>query len=93
MLTNSSVSLEERADLPQSERKLWRTLVRVSSLDKERVGLIIPAWNAHQPVYFAKNQFPDDIREKIGEGYRFHAYCNIGVKNTMDLYLDIFVDH
>ena len=40
MLSNNSISLEERTDLTESECKMWRALIRVSSLEKDKVGEI-----------------------------------------------------
>ena len=91
MLTQNKTSLEERTDFCETEKKMWRTLIRVSSLNKSRgkVGFILPGWNVHKVLYFNLNQLPENLKAEIREGYRFHAPTNLGAKKTFDLYIDI----
>jgi len=91
MLTQSRISLEERTDLCEKEKRMWRTLIRVSSLNMSegKVGFIIPGWNVHEVLYFNLNQLPEDLRKKTYPPYRFHCPANIGARKKEDLYLKI----
>lgn len=91
MLSNNELSLEERADLNPSEKKMWRSLIRVTEInfEKKRIGLILPSWNSQKPLYFELDQLPSEIRKKIYVGYRFHAPANIGASGIDDIYIDV----
>ena len=89
MLSNNLISLEERTDLNESERKMWRTLIRVTSLEKNKVGFVIPGWDIRESVYFDINQLPDDLIKNLKISYRFHAPFNLGARSSKDIYIDI----
>ena len=89
MLSNNPISLEERTDLTQSESKLWRALIRVSSLEKDKVGFIIPGWDSQESVYFDINQLPENIIKNLKVNYRFYAPFNLGITSSKDIYIDI----
>ena len=89
MLSNNSIPLEERTDLSESEHKMWRTLIRVSSLEKNKVGFIIPGWHTREPVYFDINQLPENLIKNLKINYRFHAPFNLGARSSKDIYIDI----
>ena len=95
MLTNSNTPLEKRADFSGSERTLWRSLIRVQSVeeDKKILGLVIPGWNPHETIYFNMCQIPKkilgDIKKGMKPNYRFYARVNIGAQNLNDIYIDL----
>jgi len=91
MLTKSKISLEDRTDLCEKEKRMWRTLIRVSSIKKSngKVGFILPGWNVKEILYFNLNQLPENLRTEIYNGYRFHSPTNLGAKKTSDLYINI----
>ena len=91
MLTQSNIPLEKRIDLDNSQKRMWRTLIRVISLNKPKgkVGLILPGWDVHEALYFKLNQLPKNLRTEIYKGYRFHSPTNLSAKKASDLYIDI----
>jgi len=89
MLTNNKISLDDRTDLTETQQKMWRTLIRVESLDQNQVGFVLPAWNSDETIYFNLHQLRQDLRENIKLNYRFHAEANIGVNNPEDIYIDL----
>ncbi len=89
MLSNNPIPLEERKDLSEVERKMWRTLIRVSSLDENKVGFIMTGWNFRKSIYFDRNQLSCDLIKNLKIDYRFHAHFNLGVENPEDVYIDL----
>lgn len=66
-------------------KRLWRTLIRVVSIDKDTVGVIIPGYDVNVPVEISINKIPSKIRKNIKEGNRYHVMCNIGADRREDL--------
>jgi hypothetical protein len=95
MLTNNKIPLEKRTDLSNRERRFWRSLIRIDSVnDKDNlVGIVIPGWNVNETLYFDINRIPDDLMREIRTGmtpkYRFHADANIGTEKSEDIYIDL----
>lgn len=72
-----------------AENRMWRTLVQIESVrDNGVVGLIVPAWHAVQTIYLHKTDFPENIRESIIQGQRFHTHVNIGAEHVEDLHFE-----
>jgi len=69
-----------------SERKPWRSLVRVDEIseDKKSVYVVIPSWNASEKILLPISIFP--VQDERIEGMRFFAKVNIGAENYTDLY-------
>jgi hypothetical protein len=90
MITKNTTPLENRTDLNETEQKLWRTLVRVDSINKGAgtIQVVLSGWNPREKVQCSLENMPDDLRTNcMNKGYRFHAQANIGVENKEDLYL------
>lgn len=69
------------------ERKAYRTVVRVESIDSRHCNLIILAHDPYEPVVVATT----DLKARIGrdpvEGLRFKAEINIGAPTSEDLFI------
>ena len=95
MLSKNDIPLEHRTDLGDREKRLWRSLVRVESVDyvKETVGFVIPGWNVDEILYFNMNKLPEnilcDIKDGMNPHYRFHAKTNFGAIKSDDIYIDL----
>jgi hypothetical protein len=89
MISKNNVSLEQRTDMTQSERQMWRTLVRVSDVNEKEVSLVFPSWNQSAPLTYNKGLFPSELRDNFQVGYRFHAPVNLGAEKSTDLYINI----
>jgi len=63
--------------------KLWRTLVRITSIDEENkcFYVVIPGWSVKEKakINFSEISFPIHI------GKRMHVMVNIGAKRIEDL--------
>ena len=91
MLSNNETPLEERTDLSTQERRLWRSLIRVTDLNPEngKVSFVFPSWNPCEPIPYDLDQLPVELRENLHVGYRFFATVNIGAGSQRDIYVDI----
>lgn len=71
-----------------TERKAWRTLVRIDDVkDGNNVYLIIPGWNSQQAISLNMNNLPVDLQTKIKPDMRFFAKVNIGNENANELFI------
>lgn len=68
------------------DRKGWRTLVRIDSLDDNHLYLIIPSWNCNDVISINRSDLPENINRIIHPDMRLHAQINIGSENSNDLY-------
>jgi hypothetical protein len=82
--------LNEFAEKFTSNRKPWRTLVRIDDLDDENgfFYMIIPAWNPNQIIRIKKTDIPQKVSEKFKTRSRFHAQVNLGAESNRDIYFD-----
>jgi hypothetical protein len=73
------------------QRRPWRTLVRVDSVDYERSNLyiVVPGWDLNQVVSLHLDDVPPIVRECVSRNQdRFHASVNIGAEGYEDLYFE-----
>jgi len=89
MLSQSKISLEKRVDLSESQKKMWRTLIRVGILKKDQIEFIIPGKSFNKKLYFNLRELPEDLRKRTHPGYRFHCQVNYGAEKKEDLYINI----
>lgn len=70
--------------LPETERKMWRTLVRVNRvLESGLLDVCVPAYDPRLSIYFKRQALPAEIYKAALEGQKyFHAMANIGVEQT-----------
>lgn len=77
-----------------TERKPWRTLVRIEEvhryLEKPMVYAIVPAWNPRQVVKFPLSLFPINLQPTVEPVARFLSKVNIGATHYDDLYFTDF---
>lgn len=73
------------------ESGFWRTLVRAEKYDNDNVYVVIPGFDTRQVIAISKLNIPEDIVviieveiDEVGV-FRFHANCNIGVRNAEDI--------
>lgn len=72
-----------------SERKPWRTLVRVDDVDIEGKGnfyVFVPAWNPNKAISLNKKGLPEQLQKLITPDFRFHAKVNLGANSLNDLF-------
>lgn len=69
-------------------QKMWRTLVRVHSVNIDGVCLIIPGWSTHVKVWCPSCAIPPAIFQNMKEGNRYHVGCNIGAEKREELCFD-----
>ena len=81
---------EELAGSVHPAREAWRTLVRVDAgpTDASYCDVIVPAWNADDPIRLYLRDLPDMIRPRMTTGARLHAKVNIGADSSEDMYFD-----
>ena len=77
-----------------SNRKPWRTLVRIEEVHnnakKSMVYVVIPGWDPDEMVRFPLVIFPQELRQMVVPGTRFLAKVNIGAANHDGLYFKDF---
>jgi hypothetical protein len=71
------------------ERRPWRTQVHVVDLNQENACFFveIPAWSRDEIVRLRLEDLPQDVRDAVGVGERFHAFANIATERYEDLYV------
>jgi len=71
-------------------RKAWRTLIRVENVRSDgpepAVEMVVPGWNPHQVVPRPLRLFSSRAHSRFVEGFRFHAWVNIGAEEADELY-------
>ena len=62
------------------KKELYRTLIRVKSIDKEQniVNVVLPGWSTREEVQIPLDSIPASIRSLLKPVFRFHAQVNIG---------------
>jgi hypothetical protein len=70
----------------RSDRKLWRTLIRIDSIEGNHIYIIVPSWDSKGAISIAKEELPAEIRSIIEVDKRMHVQINIGCENINDLY-------
>ena len=79
-----------------SNERMWRTLVRVTSIEQplsplnypEGVYIVIPGWDYKREVFVFKQGIPPLIYKTMKPGRRYHVKCNIGTQHTLSLCFD-----
>ncbi|RKZ54095.1 MAG: hypothetical protein DRR16_00875 [Candidatus Parabeggiatoa sp. nov. 3] len=86
--------LNEFKNSYSSERKPWRTLVRIEEVhqdsEKTMVYAMVPAWNPRQVVKFPLSLFPMNLQASVEPEARFLAKVNIGATHYDELYFTDF---
>lgn len=82
--------IEEFTEIYKTNRRSWRTLVRVEDFDTERQNLyiVIPAWDPSKVIRLMGNDLPSGIIERLGDQTRFHAHVNVGAERNEDLFFE-----
>lgn len=63
------------------EKRMWRTLIRVSRVYPDEVRVIIPGWDHRQDVGLPHSAFP----KTVSVGDRLHARVNIDARFPQQL--------
>jgi hypothetical protein len=75
-------------------RRPWRTLVRVEEVERnmspKMFFVVLPGWSSSDKIRLPLDLIPNDFRDRIEPGVRFHALVNKGVENQDELYFDEF---
>lgn len=72
-----------QADEYTPETRPWRTIVRITAVNGDKLKVILPAWSAIDEVEVDRNVFPKGIKMYFGK--RFHCMVNIGANKAEDL--------
>lgn len=75
-----------------SNRKPWRTLIRVVDMDIDTKSffVVLPFWNSSEVIRLPLEIAPVPLRGKLALGFRFHAKVNLGTEDQNDLYFEAF---
>lgn len=73
-----------------SRQKLYRTIVRIVSLNKESIKLVVPGWNSHKTLNLPISMIPNELREALKPNARLFAYVNTGAEVWADLHFEKF---
>lgn len=69
---------------PQSP-SLWRSLLRVTGMESQKIRFVIPSWDPHSEVEIERKRIPAEIQGILQIGLRVHAQVNIGAGRASDL--------
>lgn len=80
--------LEEFNDHFKSNRKAWRTLIRIEDIDDDKgcIYIVIPGWDSKQGIRLLIKDIPDGVRAKWTKQSRFFAKANVGAEKNNELY-------
>lgn len=71
-----------------SDRKAWRTLIRIDDVkDDKNVYIIIPAWNSQQAIALNTSNLPIKLQSVVKPDMRLFAEVNIGNENANELFI------
>jgi hypothetical protein len=79
--------------MAKDTEKLWRTLVRVTGVQKDGVWLCVPFWNSDVSVLRPVSIFASSLAHfvpVIEIGQRFYAMVNTGTDEPDDLRFESF---
>lgn len=68
-----------------SASRLWRTLIRIESVEEDSLTVVVTGWNSRQTVSLPKSSVPTQILDLAKPGKRIHAQVNIGADRESDL--------
>jgi len=71
------------------DRRSHRVLLKIDSIEKDRIIAFVDAWNPHKSVSFLSNQLNHYISD-VSEGDYFFAEVNIGAAEWRDLFFKNF---
>lgn len=79
----------QSSSLCSSTRKgsvgMYRSLMRVETVDDLWVDVIIPGWNPDETVQLPKQRLPQDIRQQVAPGMRIVGDVDLSVEEKSDL--------
>ena len=67
-------------------RKVWRSLIRVDSVDENHFYITIPSWNPNSGLSLSKSDVPEKIRKVLKDDLWLHADVNIDARSKNDLF-------
>lgn len=76
----------------QSNRKGWRTLLRVQNVEDggRFVDIVVPGWNSLKMIQLPMDIFPADFQKHVLPDERFFALVNVGAEYQRELYFTNF---
>ena len=69
----NSQALDLVQRINQISTGLYRTLVRVISINSDSVVVVIPGWSPSETVTVDKSAIPKPVLDHMQPGYRYHA--------------------
>lgn len=70
----------------RADRKLWRTLIRIDSIEGNYIYVIIPGWDISEAISIGRDELPAHINSLVEVDKRMHVQINIGCESVNDLY-------
>lgn len=80
------VCIKEFKGVMRADRKLWRTLVRIDSIEPNFIYIIIPGWDTTEAISIGIDELPQHIRTIVAVDKRMHVQINVGCESVNDLY-------
>jgi len=73
----------------ESDRKSWRTLIRIEDVDPnnpQNFYAIVPAWNSREAIALNLELLPPEFSNLVKPEARFYAQVNIGTEKGNELF-------
>jgi len=86
LLRGFEVCVKEFKQEFTAERRSWRTMVRVQSVEVHHLHLFVPGWSSREGLRLLRSDIPEPLASKLVEGLRCHARVNLGATRQEDLY-------
>lgn len=86
LLRGFEVCVKEFKEEFTPERRSWRTLVRVQSVELHHLHLFVPGWSSREGLRLLRSDIPEPLASRLVQGLRCHAKVNLGATRQEDLY-------
>lgn len=86
LLKSLEICINEFEGKIKLERRVWRSLIRIDSFDKDHIYVIIPSWDPNEVISLNTEDLPVEIKNVIEPDKRLHAKVNIGCESANDLF-------
>lgn len=91
LLTGLEVCIRELRGERAPSRRVWRTLVRVEDVSRDRntfAFVVLPAWDNERVVRIPLSDIPEPIRSGVKADLRLYAWVNLGAETNEELFFD-----
>jgi hypothetical protein len=88
LIHSFEICIEEFKGHRRSNRKEYRTLIRIDSVELNHIFVIIPAWDPNKTIALNFQFLPEWMRMEALPDKRFHATVNIDTELSDEIYFD-----